>query len=749
MARAATKKSLEAIQGVIESISRPFNGGWRFLTVRCDREAIKVNGTLPDGVEVGDFCSFQGRWTASEKYGDQFRFEQVCRETPKDIRGIQNYLDQRFKWVGPSVSRALVQRFGDKLFDVIERRPMELVQVNGITAARALEMQHQYKEIKLDQEQDLWFSTHGITPNMQLRLVDRYQTKANAVKAIQQNPYRLADEVWGVGFKSADTIALSMGIAKDSQERLRAGILYLLHEASAGKGHTCLREEDLVFEAGKLLEGNGLKIKEALTSLLDRKRVVRHGNYVYDPRLLAQEQYIARRLRALVAAHHEQMLNELSAEDLATMGEDQRRGLDLALASKILVITGGPGVGKTWLVDKIIRAIGGNPWDVALAAPTGKAAKRMYEATGREACTIHRLLEFSPIFGGFRRDESHPLDCKTLVIDETSMLDTPLMAALLAGINPTKTQVIFVGDVDQLPSVGPGRILADMIESEIIPTVRLTKLYRTAEASMINTNAQLINAGKSIAYVKGEGQIQDFMVVPEDDKDHLAAMIVKACERFSKVYDFSMKDIQVLAPQKKGPAGIVELNKALRPTLNPDGQPIPGTTYMTGDRVIQLRNNYDLDLFNGDIGEIFDANGDGLHIHFEEPTGTRKVIYPTKNLDDLQLAYALTVHKSQGSEFPVVIMPVHTTNYIMLVRNLLYTGVTRARKYVILVGTTKAINLAIQTEDSSKRFTNLARFLRDESIPEPQAAAAGEPDEWFDGIPFEGAPEPAEPDLPF
>ncbi len=734
MARAPAKP-LETIQGVIESMSRPFNGGWRFLSVRSEGKTLQVNGTLPDGLEVGDFCTFQGRWTTSEKYGDQFKLEQVTREIPKDVRGIRNYMDQRFKWVGPTVSALLVQTFGEKLFEVMEHSPMELVKVKGITAQRALEMQQQYIKIKGDQTQDLWFTTHGITPNMQNRLIDKYGTKSRAMRKVQQNPYRLADEVWGVGFKKADTIALSMGIAKDSRERLRAGLLYVIHEASNGKGHCCLPEGDFVFDCCQLLEGGAIKVREALNDLIEKESLLRYGEYLYAPALFEAERDIAGKLRALVAAPHAQMMNELTPDDIRAMGEDQRKGLDLALSSKILVITGGPGVGKTWLVGRIIAAIGGDPSDIALAAPTGKAAKRMYESTGKEARTIHRLLEYSPIFGGFRRNESNPLECKTLIVDETSMIDAPLMSSLLEAIDPNRTQVIFVGDVDQLPSVGPGRILADMIESGVIPVVRLTQLYRTEQDSLINVNAQRINAGESILLDNDGGtKRQDFMMVPEDDKDKLASLVVTVCERFSKVYNFTFRDIQVLAPQKKGPAGIIELNKALRPALNPDGAPIHGTAYQLQDRIIQLRNNYDLDVFNGDIGEIVGADDDCLHIAFEDPGGLKKVSYPKKSLDDIQLAYALTIHKSQGSEFPVVVMPIHTTNFIMLKRNLIYTGVTRARKYVILVGTMKAVNVAIGTLDSSKRYTNLGRFIREgiaipcESTGIPRAAEQNEAD---------------------
>jgi exodeoxyribonuclease V alpha subunit len=405
-------------------------------------------------------------------------------------------------------------------------------------------------------------------------------------------------------------------------------------------------------------------------------------------------------------------MSELTKDEIAELDEDQQAALALALESKIVIITGGPGVGKTHTTNTIIRALGKR--SIELACPTGKAAKRLSEMTGREARTIHRLLEFSPILGGFTRNRDNPLDYDTLIIDETSMIDVPLMHSLMDALT-LNTQVIFVGDHNQLPSVGPGRVLADMIESGIVPVAYLKTLHRQAAKSRININAQKVNAGAKLIpadFSEPADSEGDFWFVPEGVAEAIPALVTKIIQAIPGQFGFSFENIQVLCPQRRGPIGTQSMNEILRPVLNPKGEKLSGSSFQSGDRVIQTRNNYDLGVFNGDIGAVASADRDYLYLNFEDLKGKREVAYPLSDIGDLQLAYALTVHKFQGSENPVIIIPVHTTNYLMLQRNLLYTGITRGKKLVILVGTLKAVNLAIKTVDSSQRYSNLQKWLK-------------------------------------
>lgn len=706
----------EAIKGTIESISRPYGGGWRFASVQPPgSDPVNVVGVISNDLQAGDVCIFQGRYRDHEKYGRQFHATAAQLEIPKDVRGIQDYLDRHFKWVGPTIARRLVEEFGENLFRVMKDTPDRLTRIQGITPARAREICDEYRAIECDREFDVFFATHGITLNMRNRLLERYGEKEQAVRVIKDNPYTLADEIWGIGFKRADQIALSIGIGKESGRRLRAGVAWVLQEASESDGHCCLPFEELVERAQKILQGGKEKISRIVSSLVQEKRLIDVEGEIYRPDIFKAETFVAEKLRALASAHHEEMMREITEDELRKMDEDQRRGLELALSSKVCAITGGPGVGKTYLVNLIIQALGDRK--IELAAPTGKAAKRMSEVSGRPARTIHRLLEFNPILGEFQVNAENPLDCDTLIVDETSMIDIHLMAVLMAAVT-TKTQVIFVGDADQLPSVGPGRLLADMIQSETIPVARLKTLHRQAAASLINVNAQRINAGEKLDLSTAQG---DFWFCPEETTEKIPGLIVRAClaipQRFKKSenpdVNLTFDDIQVLCPQKRGAIGTEELNKLLRPVLNPNGEKLAGSTFCTGDRVIQMRNNYRLEVFNGDVGRVLGADREHLFVEFDDLQGKREVAYSHIDAGELQLAYALTVHKSQGSEFPAVIIPVHTTNYLMLRRNLLYTGITRGKKLVLLIGTLKAVNLAIRTVDADKRYSNLERWIRE------------------------------------
>lgn len=538
-------------------------------------------------------------------------------------------------------------------------------------------------------------------------MVEHYGSKAAAVEAIKEDPYNLSEVVWGVGFKTADQIAQTLIVSPESPNRIRAALRYLLHEQAEGAGHCFLPAQELARYAQELLGIDSSLIWQGIKSGIADGRLVDHGGELYHPELFEAEQEVARTLRALAASHHEIIIQELSREEISELDPDQLAALMMACKSKVCVITGGPGTGKTFTIRRILAALGNRK--VALAAPTGKAAKRMSEMTGRAASTIHRLLAYDPFVGRFIHDCNNPLDHDTLIIDETSMIDIRLMRSLLTAVT-NQTQIILVGDMDQLPSVGPGRVLADMIESDMIPVARLQTLHRQAAESLININAKHINRGAKLQVNNALGD--DLWFIAEEDPAAVAESIRKLIRIIPERFGYPLNEIQVLCPQKRGLIGTKELNQELRPLFNPDGTKLEGTPFLSGDRVIQLRNNYQLGVFNGDILTVTGVDPVACLLHLDLDGTT--IGYPLVKVVELQLAYALTIHKSQGSEFSVVIVPMHAANYIMLKRNLLYTAITRGKRLVFLVGQMKAVNLAIRTIDTSRRYTGLAGWIKGE-----------------------------------
>ena len=1003
---------METISGTIRQIKGPYANGFCILTV--DPHGT-VTGPLSD-FYPGDIASFQGDFKSHPRYGKQFVAQHAALDVPRDADGIRGYLSSHFRWIGPVLADRLIEAFGDKLFSVIESNCQRLTAVNGITSARAEDIRNEWMDIKEDHDADLFFSKNHITLNMRNRLVSVYGTKAEAIKKIKSNPYLLADDIHGVGFKRADQIALAIGIPRDSAVRVGSCMRHILKEATV-EGHCYLPNAELIAKCQEYIACDESKIHEAITNALQAEKIMwidepliipETGQetiepLIYDASMHRAETEVARKLMALARRPHQEIMSSLTAEDIEELDDDQRKALALALRSKILIVTGGPGClsgdtelmivrgdkrvlkshgrkyslreayhkfnrvyrsgvgktgqnklwasmptytlslknndligyneidqivmsgvrpvytvttdsgnklkatldhpfsvptgtkgededgfkplselsvgdtvlcrcdryasngkkkdrrrrvletlkfhpfgsthivngslykrvaaariiieaemnglpvgefvyalqtdrtrsdrftylersqnvhrkdsnpgndvrsnlevmsktehdrlhsntervahfgnvlaieekivsikycgeeetydvvmkdphrnfvannfivhncGKTHTTRKIIEALGDR--SVSLAAPTGKAAKRMSEVIGREAKTIHRLLEYNPGLNGFARNHDNPLECDTLLIDETSMIDIRLMRSLLDAVT-LATQVIFVGDHDQLPSVGPGRVLADMIESDVLPVAHLRELHRQAELSRINQNARKINAGVKIT--AGDfNRDGDFWFVPAEDSTEIPALISKILQAIPAKFGFSFDDIQVLAPQKRGPIGTQNLNETLGPVLNPEGVKLAGVPYRSGDRVIQTRNNYKLGIFNGDIGKVIDSDRDYLHVGFEDLRGVREIACPLEDLSDLQLAWALTVHKYQGSEQPVIVIPVHTSNYMMLKRNLLYTAVTRGKRLVVCVGTLKAMNIAVRTLDASTRYSRLKVLLRRDVI---------------------------------
>lgn len=728
-------ETITATVGSLRTFPGP-RGIWCILEA-SNPPGTKLTGVVSKEPLVGDTFEFQGSWDSHPKYGKQFKFSNYSLREPRDIKGLRDYLARHIDGIGPHIAEAIVKAFGEKSIQVIEETPAALTSVKGITTAGAERIRESYLRVKENREVDMFFAKNGITKRMQARILtdmaDEFST-SSILSVIQKNPYLLSEKVDGIGFLKSDQIANGVGIPRNAPIRIRAGAIYTLKDAASSGGHCYLPAPELLSSASKILsiEGNADILTKEIKHLVDSGRLIHDEGRFYLPKHFNAEKEIAKRLAFLLEA--DRKVVEADGQVTEGLDDDQARAVELALEENILIITGGPGVGKTHTVKKIIQALS-PAGSIALAAPTGKAARRMSEATGKPASTIHRLLKYRPYDdeggGAFEHNDGNPLPNATVIIDEFSMVDLPLMLSLIKALR-FGTRLVMVGDKDQLPSVGPGAILGDMIESGKIPVAYLRTLHRQAAKSLININAKRINEGKKPTYDPVEPELDpDMWFVPEEDPKILKEKLAVICEKVPKnckwVDDdncerpFALEDVQVLCPQKRGPVGTFEMNNYLRDRVfNPHGAPIKGTIFRENDRVIQIKNNYTYGIFNGDIGTILEAgyseDGDEcLKIAFDFMDGRRVIDYGYKFIDDLAMAYALTIHKSQGSEWPVVVIPVHTTNYIMLKRNLLYTAVTRGKKMVCLAGTEKAVGIAVTTPDGRTRFTGLADALAQEA----------------------------------
>ena len=672
-------------------------------------------------ISAGEWVTASGEWINDRTYGLQFRTRFLKTSAPTSLDGIEKYLGSgMIRGIGPVYAKRMVKMFGKDVFDLIEAEPARLREVEGIGPKRADKITSAWADQKVISEIMVFLHSHAVGTARAVRIFKTYGV--DSVQVMSENPYRLARDIRGIGFRTADLIAEKLGIEKTAMIRMRAGISYALTEAM-GNGHCGLPREELIPLAIKLLKVPDDLIHTAIALEMSEGTVtvdtVGDMPCVFLSGLYHAEKGVADRLQNLIAGplpwpdiDADKAIPWIEKKTELTLGETQAEAIQLALRSKVMVITGGPGVGKTTIVNSILQILAAKAVKLLLCAPTGRAAKRMKEATGMEAKTIHRMLEIDPKSFGFKRNEESPLDCDLLVIDESSMVDVSLMHALLKAV-PDHAALLIVGDIDQLPSVGPGQVLADVIGSGAIPVVRLTEVFRQAAQSKIITSAHRINQGQLPDLTKPDGE-SDFYFVPAEDPDQAVTRILDMVKnRIPKRFGLDpIRDIQVLCPMNRGGVGARSLNIELQATLNPSGDNKVerfGSTFAPGDKVMQIENDYDKEVYNGDIGYV-----EGVDLNEGELTASfdgRTVTYLFGELDTLVLAYAATIHKSQGSEYPAVVIPVLTQHYAMLQRNLLYTGITRGKRLVVIIGQRKAVAIAVKNVSGRRRWSKLDEWL--------------------------------------
>lgn len=713
----------EVLAGLVERVTfHSQESGFCVLRVKVGgrRDLVAVVGHAAM-VSAGEWITAAGGWQNDRNHGLQFKARFLKTSEPSSLEGIRKYLGSgMIRGIGPVYANRLVEKFGKEVFDIIEADPKLLREIEGIGPIRAERIAAGWADQKAIREIMVFLHQHGVSTARSVRIYKTYG--ADSIEVMSQNPYRLAKDIRGIGFRTADAIAEKLGIEKTSMIRVRAGVSYALAEAM-GDGHCAYPRADLAGQAAKLLDVPADLVESAVRDELEEGVVVAdtigRAECLFLAALHAAERKIAdniARIRAgsapWPAIDADKALPWIKGKTGLELAEGQASAVRLALESKAMVITGGPGVGKTTIVNSILRILAAKRARLLLCAPTGRAAKRMSEATGMEAKTIHRILEFDPKSFRFRRDEENPLECDLLVVDESSMIDVLLMQSLLRAV-PGESALLMVGDIDQLPSVGPGQVLADIIESGAVPVVRLTEVFRQAARSRIVSSAHRINAGRMPDLESPEGDT-DFYFVPAESPEIAVPRIVEMVRnRIPRRFGFDpVKDIQVLCPMNRSGVGARSLNIELQAALNPAGDRKVerfGWTFAPGDKVMQIENDYDKEVYNGDIGMIRDVDLEQGEILVD--FDGRVVDFAFGELDSLVPAYATTIHKSQGSEYPAVVVPVMTQHFTMLQRNLLYTGVTRGRKLVVLVGQKKALAIAIRNVSGRRRWSKLGEWL--------------------------------------
>ena len=675
-------------------------------------EPVTVVGTLPS-VAVGSELQLEGFWKNDVTYGSQFVVQSFEETLPSTVHGIEKYLGSGLiKGIGPVYAKKIVQRFGETTLDIIEQDPARLLKIRGLGKVRVERMKKSWQDQKAIKHIMLFLQSHEVGTVHATKIFKRYGDKS--MEIVKNNPYRMADDIWGIGFKTADTIAEKLGFAKDAPVRLRSGLVYALNRL-ADDGHCFATRAQLCSFAAELLETSIDSLVPLLKTMGDEGDVVIEDDAVYLPFLFHAESNVAAKILALIGAkpkiHHHLAPHPTQG---ITYDEIQLEAIKTAVSHNFMVLTGGPGTGKTTTTLGIIEAFQAAGCTVLCAAPTGRAAKRMSEATGMEAKTIHRLLEFKPP-DGYQRNTEHPLEGDVLLLDECSMIDIMLMYHLLKAVGDHMS-VVMVGDTDQLPSVGAGSVLGDIIASNRVPVVKLQRIFRQAQGSRIIMNAHRINRGNGIE-IANRRNSDFFFIESHSPEEALETLLDLVTTRLPKYYRVDpIRDIQVLTPMQRGSVGTGNLNSKLQEKLNPPGTPgisRAGIEYRLHDKVMQIKNNYDKEVFNGDIGTIrnIDIEEQELVIDFDGKSTT----YGKSEMDEIVLAYATTIHKSQGSEYPIVVLPFLMTHFVMLQRNLLYTAVTRAKKVLVLVGEKKAITHAIRNHKTRGRNTRLSERLQEHS----------------------------------
>ena len=714
---------MDRLRCVVERVTyQNETNGYSVIKCRAKGYAdlITVVGSMPE-VHVGSVLTLSGEWTVNPKFGRQFTVSGFEETLPATVYGIEKYLGSGLvKGIGPKFAARIVRAFGADTLNVIEEDPDALLRVPGIGKLRVERIKKSWDEQKEIKNIMLFLQGHDVSTTHATKIYKTYGS--DSIRVVKENPYRLADDIWGIGFRTADTIAEKLGVEKETAVRLRSGLLYTLNRLSE-EGHCYARRDQLLKTGSELLSVEESVLPPVLdemvrqddvkTELIDGEDSAPGETAVYLPPFWFAETGTAKRLKQIFSSPASVKVKPQGLEErirrVTGLNYDpaQMDAIRCAAGSKILILTGGPGTGKTTTTLGILTAFRQAGAKILLAAPTGRAAKRLSETTGMEARTIHRLLEFKPP-EGCQKNEQNPLEGDVLILDECSMIDIMLMYSLLKAV-PDSMTLIFVGDVDQLPSVGAGNVLRDLIDAGVFPVVRLTKIFRQAAASRIITNAHRINRGRMPDL--SNGKQSDFFFLEEEDPETAAQEIVRLVkERLPRAY--GTRDIQVLTPMQRGAVGAANLNQVLQAALNADAAGLRrgGTDYRLHDKVMQIRNNYDKEVFNGDIGTVCRVNTEDreLTVSFDG----REVLYDVTELDELVLAYAATVHKSQGSEYPIVVMPVLMTHYVMLQRNLVYTGVTRAKKLMVMIGSTKALALAVRNVTVTRRNTMLKERLK-------------------------------------
>ncbi|HOJ09127.1 MAG TPA: ATP-dependent RecD-like DNA helicase [Clostridiales bacterium] len=709
---------MEYLSGIVERITfSNEENGFSVIKIKSKgfADLVTVVGSLA-AVNVGATVKLKGEWKYDSKYGKQFSAIEYQETVPATIAGIEKYLGSGLiKGVGPVYARKIVRKFKEDTIRIIDEESDRLTEVDGIGTKRLAMIKKAWQEQKEIKNVMLFLQSNGVSTAYAVKI---YKTYGNeSIEIVKNNPYRLADDIWGIGFKTADKIARQLGFDKNSYERCRSGIIYVLNELS-NDGHCYAKREQLIDEAEKMLELEKELIDSTIDKMISEKTIIMDAeDCIYLPPFYFSETGTAKRIKEILSVESvyknfdtDKIIKQVQEECDIEYDKVQVEAIKTAAKSKFMVLTGGPGTGKTTTTLAIIKVFQKMNAKVLLAAPTGRAAKRLSETTSMEAKTIHRLLEYKPP-EGYKKNEESPLDCDVLIIDETSMVDIILMYNLLKAV-PVQAVLILVGDVDQLPSVGAGNALKDIINSGVVDVVCLTRIFRQALGSAIITNAHRINKGE-FPVLRG-GRDNDFFFIEEEDPQKIVEIIKELCaKRLPGYYKADpINDIQVLSPMQRGETGAFNLNQVLQETLNPSEICIKygGTTYRLNDKVMQIKNNYDKNVFNGDIGLItsIDMEDKTLVITFDG----NDVEYDVTELDEVLLAYATTVHKSQGSEYKIVVAPLTTQHYMMLQRNLVYTCVTRAKKVLVLVGTKKAIGIAVSNDKTQKRNTMLEVRLK-------------------------------------